>query len=258
MRPLRILLLGGTSEASAVARLLAHDERFEATLSLAGRTRAPVLPPIPSRIGGFGGADGLAAYLADSAADVLIDATHPFAARISANAIAASTLAGVPLLRLTRPPWRPEPGDDWLPVADMAAAAAALGEHPRSIFLTVGRQELAPFRSVPQHAYVIRSVDAPEHSNLPPRAIMITARGPFTVDDEIALLREHRIEIVVSKNSGAEATSAKLRAARALALKVVMIERPPEPVTTLAVTVADPAAALAWLAHRHGFQNRGV
>jgi precorrin-6A/cobalt-precorrin-6A reductase len=258
MRPLRILLLGGTSEASALARRLAGDDRFEATLSLAGRTRAPALPPIPQRIGGFGGVDGLVAYLVENATDVLIDATHPFAARMSANGVAASALSGVPLLRLTRPPWCSEEGDDWILVPDMASAPTALGERPRNVFLTVGRQELAPFRAAPQHAYLIRSVDAPEPSDLPPSATVITARGPFTMDDEIALLRERRIEIVVSKNSGADATIAKLRAARVLGVKVVMIERPPVAVAPLTDTVGDPADAMAWLEHRHGFQNRGV
>ncbi|HEX3349836.1 MAG TPA: cobalt-precorrin-6A reductase [Acetobacteraceae bacterium] len=248
MPALRILLLGGTSEASALARLLAGDARFAPTLSLAGRTRTPALPPIAHRIGGFGGPEGLADYLRVTDTDAIIDATHPFATRISANAAIAAQKTGVPLVRLTRPPWEPQQGDIWIPVDDMSRAAIALGPMPQRVLLTVGRQELAPFRAAPQHHYLIRSVDAPGMTELPARADVITARGPFAEADEIALMRERRIEVLVTKNSGAAATAAKLSAARRLGIPVVMIERPPEPVCGRTIIVHTPESARAWLA----------
>lgn len=248
MPALKLLILGGTSEASALARLVAGDPRFEASLSLAGVTRAPAAQPIPVRIGGFGGAAGLADHLKDEGVDVLVDATHPFADRISANAAEAAGMAGVPLLALRRPAWAPQDGDRWTIVADMPSAAAALGETPRRVLLTVGRTELAPFRAAPQHAYVVRSVDPPAPEVLPPRAEVIAARGPFAEADERALLAAHGIEAVVAKNSGGEATRAKLDAARALGIAVVMVERPPMPE---AESVGTAEAALEWLARRH-------
>jgi precorrin-6A/cobalt-precorrin-6A reductase len=247
---LRILLLGGSSEASALAAMLAGDARFAATLSLAGRTIAPRTGPLPTRVGGFGGADGLADWLRAEAVAALVNATHPFAARMSANAAAAARATGVPLLRLRRPPWEPQPGDDWREVADMAEAADALGQAPRRVLLTIGRNELAVFAArAPQHRYVIRSVDPPPAEALPPHATVLTARGPFALEDEIALLREHGIEMVMTKNSGGTATEAKLAAARLLGLPVVMVARPPpEPGVA---TVPDAASAFAWLAQCH-------
>ncbi len=249
---MRVLILGGTTEASAIARALAGDARFAPVLSLAGRTRAPAAPPIPWRVGGFGGADGLAAHLRHQGVAALIDATHPFAARMKANAAQAALLAGVPRVALLRPPWQAQAGDRWTPVADMAAAFAALGAMPRRAFLAIGRQELAAFG--PPHAYLIRSVDPPVR--LPPGATAITARGPFTEAGERALLAGHRIEVLVTKNAGGDATAAKLAAARDLGIPVVMVGRPPPPE---APVVADAAGALVWLAHQAGLPCwRGV
>lgn len=240
---MRILLLGGTSEATALARLVAKDARFEPVLSLAGRTSAPAAAPVATRIGGFGGVDGLAHFLAGERIAAVIDATHPFAARMSANAAAACGMAGVPLLALTRPPWQRRPGDNWIEVADMAGAAAALGTKPARVFLTIGRQELAAFAAAPQHHYVVRTIEPAE--GLLASATLIRARGPFAVEDEVALMRREAIDVVVSKNAGGQATEAKIIAARNLGLPVVMVQRPGRPEVP---TVETAEAALAWLA----------
>ncbi len=213
-------------------------------LSLAGRTRAPVAPPVPVRVGGFGGVDGLARFLTEERIDRLIDATHPFAARISANVAEAARRVGVSLLAIRRPAWVAEPGDRWTEVADMAAAAEALGERPRRVFLTIGRQEVAAFAAAPQHAYVVRSIE-PIGDTLPvPRLHTIEARGPFDAEAEAALMREAGIETVVSKNAGGAATFGKILAARHLGLPVVMVRRPAKPEVP---SVPDAAGALAWL-----------
>ncbi len=251
---MRVLILGGTTEASAIAAALAHDARVQPVLSLAGRTRAPVLPAIPARRGGFGGVDGLVAYLREHGIAALIDATHPFAAQISRNAVAAAAMASVPLLTVLRPPWTPGPGDRWTDAADLTAAAQMLGCEPRRVFLTVGQQELAPFAMAPQHRYLIRSVEPPDPALLPPTARTVTARGPFREDEERRLLQQERIEVLVTKNSGGAATAPKLAAARALGLPVVMVARPPAPLGPTApeakrAVCADAAGALAWLDH---------
>ena len=247
-----MLILGGTAEASALARLLAGEAWVAPVLSFAGRTVSPVLPPIPSRIGGFGGAEGLAAYLRAEAVDLLIDATHPFAHQISINAERAAEATGVPRLVLQRPPWTAEPGDDWHSVPDVAAAAAALGEAPRRVFLTIGRQDLLPFQAAPHHFYLIRSVDPPDPALLPPRAEILTGRGPFTEAADRALMERHGISALVTKNSGG--ADGKLRAARALRLPVIMVDRKPAP---SGETVAEPEAALAWL-RAHAETLRGA
>jgi precorrin-6A/cobalt-precorrin-6A reductase len=254
MPQLRILLLGGTGEASALAGLLAGDPHFAPVLSLAGRTMAPVLPAIPWRIGGFGGAAGIARYLQDHAIQVLVVATHPFATQIRQNAVAAARVTGTKLLMIERPAWGPETGDCWTEVADMDEATAALGPTPRRVLLTIGRKDLAPFAASPWHDYVIRSVDAPPPNMLPPRAKVITARGPFTLEDDRRLLHEEHIGVIVTKNSGGTATQSKLIAARDLRLPVIMVARPLWPdVTGLeAARVSDGASALRWLAACHG------
>ncbi|HTJ89654.1 MAG TPA: cobalt-precorrin-6A reductase [Acidocella sp.] len=253
MPQLKFLVLGGTSDASALAGLLADDPRFDATLSLAGLTKAPVLPAIPCRIGGFGGAAGLARYLQDNAIQALVVATHPFAAQIRQNAVAAARATGTPLLLIERPAWDSQAGDRWIEVADMHQAAAALGPTARRVLLTIGRKDLAPFAAAPWHGYVIRSVDAPPPELLPPAAKIITARGPFTLEDDRLMLHEERIEVIVTKNSGGTATQSKLIAARELGLPVIMVARPPWPdVSGLEATrVSDAAGALRWLAARH-------
>ncbi len=242
----RVLILGGTTEASALADALYGDHRFAPTLSLAGVTRAPHLPPIPARIGGFGGADGLRHWLAEAGTDALVDATHPFAQRISRNAVAAVAGTGTVMLRIARPPWLPVPGDRWTVVPDMAAAAASLGVPPRRVLLTIGRKELAPFLAHPQHHYLVRSVDPPPPEALPPDSVVLARRGPFALPEERALLLAHRIELLVTKNSGGD--DAKLLAAREAGLAVVMVARPP-PVP--APTVATWQEALGWLERHH-------
>ncbi len=250
---MRVLILGGTTEASALAAALAGDARFAATLSLAGVTRAPRAPPIPLRLGGFGGAAGLAAYLHEQGVARLIDATHPFASAIKANAATAARQAGIPLLRVLRPAWTPGPGDDWTEFASMAAMAEALGPTPRRVLLTIGRKDLAPFRAAPWHRYVLRSVDPPGMDALPPDTQVISARGPFALAEELALMRRHAIDMLVTKNSGGGAVAAKLDAARALGLPVLMLARPP--LADGVETVRDDRAALDWLVHG---SERGV
>jgi precorrin-6A/cobalt-precorrin-6A reductase len=230
---MRVLILGGTTEASAIARGLAGDARFAPVLSLAGRIRAPIPPPIPWRVGGFGGAEGLAAYLDQERMEALIDATHPFAARMKANAETVS----VPRVAVLRPEWV---GDGWTEVADMQGAADALGEAPRRVFLTVGRRDLTVFAG--PHSYLVRSVDAP--GDAPDGAVIVTARGPFTEADERALMLAHGIQVLVTKNSGGSAVAGKLAAARALGIEVVMVRRPPPPAGPI---VPDAAGAMAWL-----------
>jgi precorrin-6A/cobalt-precorrin-6A reductase len=246
---MRVLILGGSSEASRLAELLAGEAGFAPILSLAGRTRDPKPPPIPCGVGGFGGAAGLAAYLRDERIGCLIDATHPFAERMSANADKAAAATGTPLVVLTRPPWAPGPGDRWSECATAADAAQALGAIPRRVFLTVGRLQLPAFEAAPQHDYLIRTIDPPEPAPALPRWRLIQARGPFTVENETRLMRAEKIEILVTKNSGGEATRAKLDAARALKLPVVMIRRPP----LLAKTVLYGVdAALGWIESHAG------
>ena len=244
----KLLILGGSSESASLARALASDQRFAATLSLAGRTQHPAGGSTPTRSGGFGGAEGLARYLALNRIDILVDATHPYAARMKRNAVEAAALAGVKLLAIRRPPWMPEPGDNWITVADLNDAAAALGDEPRRVLLTTGRKELAPFKAAAHHFYLLRSVDTPEPDVLPPRVKTISARGPFAYADEFELLRAHAIDVLVTKNSGGTATAAKLAAARALNLPVVMVERPAMPEAPSVETVAE---ALDWLEGAH-------
>ncbi|MTD94759.1 cobalt-precorrin-6A reductase [Hyphomicrobium sp. xq] len=258
---MRVLILGGTTEGYALAEALARDSRFAATYSLAGRTKTPLLPGGATRIGGFGGAQGLIDWMRGEKIDAIVDATHPYAARISANAVVAANALDLPLLRLQRPAWVPAAGDDWHEAADANAAVTALGPEPRTVFLTIGRTEVAAFRAAPQHRYLIRSVDAPEKNGLPPRAEVILHRGPFGLDDELSLMRAHGIGVVVSKNAGGEAAHAKIRAARQLQIPVVMIARPPLPA---APECRDVEAALAWLqdeitsAHGREPSERGV
>lgn len=236
----RILILGGTTQARQLAgKLAAHAS---VTLSLAGRTESPAAQGVPVRTGGFGGADGLAAYLRETRIDLLIDATHPYAARISANAAQGARLAGVPIIALRRPGWEPVEGDRWTQVDTVGDAVHALGPAPRRVFLALGRQEIAAFEAAPQHHYLIRSVDRVEPRLMVPDASYLLARGPFPEAEERALLEKHRIEIVVSKNSGGEATYGKIAAARALGIEVVMVRRPALPDVPSAETVEALAA----------------
>lgn len=245
MQP-HLLLLGGTTEARELAGRLAVRTDVTVTLSLAGRTLNPIAMPVPVRSGGFGGAAGLEAWLREHRIAALLDATHPYAARISANAALAARGAGVPLLALRRPAWVPQPGDGWRPVADVAAACAALGATPRRVFLALGRQEVAGFAAAPQHRYLIRSVDPIMPPPPMPDITCLTARGPFTLADEEALLDQHSIEAIICKNSGGSASFAKLVAARARRLPVFLLARPALPEVPQVATVE---AALQWLDH---------
>jgi precorrin-6A/cobalt-precorrin-6A reductase len=221
-----ILILGGTSEARALAGRLGAHEDYVVTLSLAGRTANPVAQPVPVRIGGFGGSEGLARYLEAERVSLLIDATHPFAAQISRNAAQAATQAGVPLIALRRPAWKQAAGDNWTLVDSVAEAVDALGKKPRRVMVALGRQEVRVFSTAPFHHYLIRSVDPIEPPLGVPDARYILARGPFEQADEKKLLEANRIDAVVSKNSGGAAAYGKIAAARALGLEVVMIARP--------------------------------
>lgn len=219
--------MGGTSEASQLARLLA-DAGLDAVFSYAGRTEAPVGQPLPLRIGGFGGVEGLAAYLRDQAITHLIDATHPFAEQISRNAIAAAAATGVPILSLQRPAWQAGPGDRWTHVPDIAAAANALPQDPAHVFLAIGKQNLRAFAGLP-HRWLLRLVDPPQGALPLPRAHAVIARGPFTANEDQALLTRHAITHIVAKNAGGSGAEAKLTAARALGLPVILVDRPAVP-----------------------------
>lgn len=241
-----ILILGGTAEARALAGKLAGDPRFAVELSLAGRTRAPAAQPVPVRVGGFGGAEGLAAYLRQKGISILIDATHPYAAQISRNAAKAAEISGVPLVALRRSAWQRQPGDRWIEVESVADAVTALGAAPRKAFLTLGRQELLPFEAAPQHHYLVRSVDPVEPPLSVPNAVYLTARGPFEQADEAQLLQDHGIEVIVAKNSGGPASYGKIAAARKLGIDVVLIRRPDLPDVPSVETVEE---MLTWLDH---------
>ena len=255
---MRILILGGTTEARLLAERLAPRRDLDIRLSLAGRTSNPVPHPVPVRIGGFGGAAGLADYLTSERIDRLIDATHPYAAAMSQHARDAAKLADVPLLALRRAAWTPVAGDRWTEVADTPAAAHALGEAPRRVFLALGRNEIAVFEQAPQHVYLVRSVDPVDPPLGVPHATYIQARGPFTEADDHALLVAHNIDVVVSKNSGGSAAYGKIAAARTLGVAVILVRRPALPDVPAVERIDN---AVAWLDHVQGHRDtsaRGV
>ncbi|MFN3971738.1 MAG: cobalt-precorrin-6A reductase [Gemmobacter sp.] len=240
---MRVFLLGGTTEAGDMAIALAAAG-INATYSYAGRTAAPRNQPLPQRTGGFGGPQGLAACLADGGYTHLIDATHPFAAGISSNAVAATTTLGLPLIALERPPWAPTPGDRWTMVPDLAAAVTALPATPKRIFLAIGRLHLDAFAGAPQHHYLLRLVDPPACPPPLPQTQTVVSRGPFTAAGDTALMRDHGTDLVVAKNAGGTGARAKLDAARALGLPVILIDRPHIPARPTAACVAE---VMAWL-----------
>ena len=248
MKRLRLLILGGTSEASALARRLASDASIDPLLSLAGATANPTPAPIPQRIGGFGGAEGLAAFLGKERIDAVVDATHPFAARMSANAVAACSMTDRPLVVFTRPPWTRKEGDRWTEVATMEEAVEALGPSRRTVFLTQGRLQLFAFAKARQHRYIVRAIDRPGQVDALSDCKLILARAPFTLADELALMRAERVEALVTKNSGGSATYAKIEAARMLGVDVIVARRPKPPG---AETLNDLDAVTAWIA-AHG------
>lgn len=223
-----LLILGGTTEASRLAEALAAIGA-PATLSYAGRVARPKDQPVPIRIGGFGGASGLAAYIRENGVTHLIDATHPFAAEMSGNAVTGAAKAGVPVVALTRPPWRPIAGDNWERVADIDGAVAALAGEPQRVMLAIGRLHIEEFAAQPQHHYLLRLVDRPPAEPPLPDHEIIVSRGPFTAMGDTQLLAAHKIEVVVAKNSGGAGAAAKLAAARAMKAKVIMIDRPAVP-----------------------------
>lgn len=247
-----VLILGGTTEARRLAADLASRPGVRVTTSLAGRVSRPGPLAGDVRTGGFGGAEGLAAWLRERRVDALVDATHPFAARITAHAAHAAAATGTPVVLLRRPGWRAGPGDDWHPVGSLPEAADLLPGLGDRVFLTTGRLGLAAFAHLSGLHFVVRSVELPDPP-LPPDTRLLRDRGPFTVADETALLREHRVDVLVTKDSGGAATAAKLTAARDLGLPVVVVRRPPLPDGV--PVVPDVPTALERLARLDGLDG---
>ena len=240
----QVLVLGGTGEARRLAAALVA-EGVDVLSSLAGRVADPVLPEGEVRVGGFGGTQGLADWLAEHRPRAVVDATHPFAEQITEAAAAAAAAHGTPLLRLHRPGWTPRPGDDWRFVGSLAEAAAEVAGYA-SVFVTTGRQGIRAFADLPGRV-LVRSVDPPDEP-LPAGATLLLDRGPFSVEDERALMREHAVDVVVTKDSGGHLTEAKLTAARELGVPVVLVRRPPLPSGVETVTTVEEA--LAWVRAR--------
>lgn len=240
---MRVLVLGGTTEAGQMAAALANA-KVDAVYSYAGRTVSPVEQPIPTRSGGFGGVAGLVNYLSAENITHVIDATHPFAVGMSRNAVVACAQSGVPLIALERPAWTATDGDLWTSVADIGAAVAVLPEEPWTVFLAIGRQTLDAFAAKPQHHYILRLVDPPDRPLPLPHATVILARGPFDVAGDTALIQGLHIDLIVAKNAGGAGAEAKLTAARTLGLPLIMIDRPAMPNRRTVATMAD---VLDWL-----------
>ncbi|MGH2763272.1 MAG: cobalt-precorrin-6A reductase [Thermoleophilaceae bacterium] len=238
-----MLILGGTAEARELAAALDADE-VQVVSSLAGRVSRPRLSAGEVRIGGFGGPEGLASWLRERGASAVVDATHPFAERISASAARACRAAGVELLRLERPGWSERPGDRWHWVDDLDGAAALLPSIGHRVLLTTGRQGLGAFAGIDSAWFLVRCVDPPD-APLPPHSEVLLDRGPYELSGELKLIDRHRIDVVVTKDSGGAHTSAKLDAARERGLPVVVVRRPRRPDVPTVATVTD---ALAWLA----------
>ena len=243
---MRVLLLGGTSDARRLATLLT-DAGHDVVSSLAGRTREPLLPAGRVRIGGFGGVDGLAGYLRDERIDVLVDATHPFAATMTDHAWRACAASLVPRMIVRRPGWTASPGDEWHRVASPGDAAALIPQLSHRVFLTTGRQTIAAFAGLDDCWFLARSVEPPAGA-LPRHLEVVLDRGPFTVDGERQLMTTHRIGVLVTKDSGG--AGAKLVAARELGIPVVMVDRPPLPPGPVVSTPEEALTALPGLGGR--------
>jgi len=248
---MRVLLLGGTTEASRLAQVL-KAAAIDAVFSYAGRTASPVSQPLPTRIGGFGGISGLLGYLKAERITHVVDATHPFAAAMSTHAFAACRTASVPLIRFERPAWRAVPDDNWRSFAAIEDIPGALPETPARVFLAIGKQHIDLFATAPQHHYLLRLVDPPQAALPLPNTQVVIARGPFDLSGDLALMRHHAITHVVAKNSGGSGARAKLDAARALGVHVLMAERPTLPGDTIADSAKD---VMTWLDHS---ADRGV
>jgi precorrin-6A/cobalt-precorrin-6A reductase len=246
---LQVLILGGTGDAADLAGKLAALPSISVISSLAGRTSQPLSPLGAVRRGGFGGVSGLVAYLKAEHIDALIDATHPFAQQISWQAAQAAEKTGVPYLRLARPAWQKTQDDDWIEVETVEAAARTIPTRTRRVFLTIGRQQLAPFATLPQVWFLMRSIDPPDETLTLPNGQVLLDRGPFSLEQERQLFGNYQIDLLISKNSGGNATYAKIIAARELQIPVVMVRRPEMPAGE---TVADGEGAIAWLMRRFG------
>lgn len=244
---LRVLILGGTGDAAELATQAAKLPNVEVITSLAGRTRHPSVLAGQVRLGGFGGSAGLAAYLREQQIRLLIDATHPFAAQISWNAAAAATAAGIPRLMLVRPAWEKAAGDNWIEVGSIEAAAQAIPASAKRVFLTIGRQQLAPFAALTETWFLIRSIDPPTSNYTLANSELLLDRRLFSLEQECQLLQQYQIEAIVSRNSGGAATYAKIIAARTLAIPVVMVQRPVMPPGQQVMAVDR---AMAWLMNR--------
>jgi precorrin-6A/cobalt-precorrin-6A reductase len=240
----RVLILGGTTEARGLAERLVSRADVDVVSSLAGRVASPRMPAGQVRVGGFGGATGLASWIGAHGIRAVIDATHPFAATISWNAAAAAAAAHVPLLALRRAAWVPGEGDRWHEAASLEDAALMLPELGRRHFLTIGRQGVSSFADVTDAWFLVRSLDPPE-APTPPQMELLLDRGPYSLDAEIALMRGRRVDTVITKNSGGEATAAKLVGARELGLPVVMVQRPMTPGGVL--EVSGVLGAIGWV-----------
>jgi precorrin-6A/cobalt-precorrin-6A reductase len=243
----RLLILGGTGDGVELARQAMSLPRLEVISSLAGRTSTPKSLVGSVRIGGFGGEAGLVEYLETEQIDLVIDATHPFAAEISGNAAGAARRVGIPWLMLVRPGWERLAQDDWIEVESVVAAVVGIPASAERIFLTIGRQQLASFASLTDKWCLIRSIDPPDSDILLPPGEVLLDRGPFSLDRELQLLRDYRIDVIVSKNSGGDATYAKIVAARELGLPVVMVQRPIVPEGDI---VTNVSGAIEWLIDR--------
>ncbi|NOJ44862.1 cobalt-precorrin-6A reductase [Bradyrhizobium archetypum] len=243
---MRALILGGTSDANLLADAVARAG-CNAIYSYGGRTRAPANQPLPTRIGGFGGVNGLAEFIRREGITHLVDATHPFAAEMSRNAVAACETTGTPLIALERAPWAKEAGDTWIEAADITSAAAVLPNNRARVFLAIGRQHITAFSARPQHAYTLRFVDPPDRPLPFPDVDVIVSRGPFTLAGELEMMRARGIEWVVARNAGGAGARAKIDAARELGLPVVMLKRPELPDRPRVESVTE---VMHWLRHR--------
>lgn len=246
---MKVLILGGTSEARALAAELHGRDECQVVSSLAGRVGDPALPVGEVRIGGFGGAAGLAHYLRDEAIEVLVDATHPFARNISAQAAQAALDAGVRLVALRRPGWSAKPGDRWICVNDVGEAARFTAELPGDgcVLVTTGRRDLEAYAHDARHSYLIRSIEPPADTALPPHHTIVLDRGPYTLEGECALMAQYGVSALVTRNSGGAATEAKLAAARDRGIPVIIVDPPAPPVgVEVAADVEDAVRLLGF------------